>query len=129
MAVQHFKVFIIDLFLNLLNQPIPLHFIHPKIRITNLDNTRLLIHCCVHVDFLQIWISSHFIKFISKTLQYSKVKVSLETLTKNLMRGIQNGRSYVYTITSSQDMHFKFIKWVMSREVSFMKFQKWEQNL
>ena len=72
--------------------------------------------------------STHFLKLISKTLQYTHVKVSHETLTKTLIRGFQNGSLYVSSITGSQDMHFNFQKKVMSREVSLMKFQRWEQN-
>ena len=72
--------------------------------------------------------STHFLKLISKTLQYTHVKVSHETLTKTLMRGFQNGSLFVSSIIGSQDMHFNFQKKVMSREVSLMKFQRWEQN-
>ena len=92
-------------------------------------NAHSLIHCYVYVDFSQIGFSSHFLKFKPKTLQYCNVKVSHDTLTKTLMRGFQNGLSYVSSITGSQDMHFKFKKWVIFGEVSLKKFQKWEQNL
>ena len=37
MAVQDLKIFGINLFLNILNLSIPLNFIYPKIRITDLD--------------------------------------------------------------------------------------------
>ena len=42
MAVQDLKIFGINLFLNILNLPIPLNFIYPKIRITSLDEPTLL---------------------------------------------------------------------------------------
>ena len=41
-AVQDLKIFGIDLFLNISNLSIPLNFIYPKIRITNLDEHTLL---------------------------------------------------------------------------------------
>ena len=41
-AVQDLKIFGIDLFLNISNLSIPLNFIYPKIRITNLDEHALL---------------------------------------------------------------------------------------
>ena len=41
-ATQYLKIFGIDLFLNTLNLSIPPNFIHPKIRITNLDEHTFL---------------------------------------------------------------------------------------
>ena len=55
----------------------------------------------LHYYFLQLGMSTHFLQLISKTLQYTHVKV-----TKTLMRGFQNGSWYVSSITGSQDMHF-----------------------
>ena len=44
------KIFRINFFLNILNLPIPLNFIHPKIRITNLDEHTFLCLCWLFTD-------------------------------------------------------------------------------
>ena len=73
-AVQHLKIFGTDLFLNTLNLSIPFNSTHSEIRIANLDQ-HTPINYCLYVDFLQIGMSSHFLELISKTLQYSHMKV------------------------------------------------------
>ena len=50
LATNIFKIFAIDLFLNTLNLPIPLNFIHPKVRITNLDEHTFLCICGLFAD-------------------------------------------------------------------------------
>ena len=49
-AVQDLQSFGIDLFLNISNLSIPLNFIYPKIRITNLDEHTLLCICGLFAD-------------------------------------------------------------------------------
>ena len=50
MTVQDLKIFGIDLFLNISNLSIPLNFIYPKIRNTNLDEHILLCICGLFAD-------------------------------------------------------------------------------
>ena len=49
-AVQDLKIFGIDLFLNISNLSIPINFMYPKIRITNLNEHILLSKYGVFVD-------------------------------------------------------------------------------
>ena len=50
MAVQDLKIFGIDLFLNISNPSIPINFVYPKIRITNLNEHIILSKYGVFVD-------------------------------------------------------------------------------
>ena len=113
-AVQDLKIFWIYLFLNRLNLSIALSFIQPKVGIINLDEHKPFY---VYENFLRIGMSSHFLKLVFKTLQYSPVSVLKVRISKWAL-------SHMFLALPV----LKFKKQVMSQKVFFMKFQKVETN-
>ena len=76
-TIEHLKSFGIDQFLNTLHLSIPLNFVHPKIRIvTQHTHSYIIVYMWTYRN-VQIWMSSCFLKLISKTLQYSHIWNSL----------------------------------------------------
>ena len=101
-AVQHLKSFGIDVFLNTLHLSIPLNFIHPKIRIATLDehtHSYIIVYMWTLCKCgCQAIFSNWYLKL------YNTI------ISNSLMKGFENGLSYVSSIASSQDMKFQKVR-------------------